>query len=75
VAIEQCQITCPALAILADPMRGAALKPDGLDALEAYVPQLEAVHIDGAGHNIRREQFARYMEVVRNFLDKVAVIA
>jgi len=36
------------------------------------VPQLETVHVAGAGHNIRREQFARYMEVVRGSLAKVA---
>ncbi len=29
---------------------------------------LEIVHIPGAGHNIRREQFAPYMEAITNFL-------
>ncbi|MBN1935764.1 MAG: alpha/beta hydrolase [Anaerolineae bacterium] len=73
-ATLQC-ITCSTLAIMADPERSAALRPDGLKALQSYVPQLEAVHIAGAGHNIRREQFARYMEVVRSFLDRVAAVA
>lgn len=32
------RITCPALVITADPARGAALKEDGLAALQAHVP-------------------------------------
>jgi len=66
------RIACPALVITADPTRGAALREDGLAALQAQVPQLETAHIPGAGHNIRREQFARYMEVVRAFLARWA---
>ena len=68
------KVTCPALAMRADPDLGAALKPEGLDALQAQVPQLEAVCISGAGHSIRREKFDRYMEVVRGFLTKVATM-
>ncbi|HEU5103057.1 MAG TPA: alpha/beta hydrolase, partial [Roseiflexaceae bacterium] len=62
------QITCPALVITADPARGAILNDDGVAALRALVPQLQVVHIPGAGHNIRREQFDRFMKVVRDSL-------
>ncbi|MGC8781775.1 MAG: alpha/beta fold hydrolase [Anaerolineae bacterium] len=62
------QIRCPALLITADPDRGAIVKPEDAAALQALVPQVKVVHIPGAGHNIRREQFARYMEVVEAFL-------
>lgn len=65
------RIACPALAIMADPKRGSALGAEAAAALQAMVPQLETVHVDGAGHNVRREQFARYMEIVRGFLIKV----
>jgi N-formylmaleamate deformylase len=68
------RITCPALVIQADPTR-SALREEGLAALQALVPQLEAVTIPGAGHNIRREQFARYMEVVCAFLAEHAGMA
>jgi N-formylmaleamate deformylase len=62
------RITCPALLITADPDRGAILTEDGAAALRARVPQLRIAHISRAGHNIRRDQFARYMDVVRTFL-------
>jgi pimeloyl-ACP methyl ester carboxylesterase len=62
------QITCPALLITADPEKGAIVKPENAAALQTLVPQMRVVHIPGAGHNIRREQFARYMEVVKSFL-------
>ena len=66
------RITCPALAVMADTERGSALSPEAAAALQAMVPHLETAHIAGAGHNVRREQFTRYMEVVRGFLAKVA---
>ena len=62
------RITCPVLLLTADLARGAALGPEGLTALQTLVPQLQPVHIEGAGHNIRREQFDRFLEVVRAFL-------
>ncbi len=62
------QITCPAVIISADKQLGAASSPEDIAALKAWVPQLQTAHIPGAGHNIRREQFARYMEVVQQAL-------
>ena len=62
------RITCPALLITADPERGAIVSAESAATLKALVPQLEIAHITEAGHNIRRDQFARYMEVVRGFL-------
>jgi pimeloyl-ACP methyl ester carboxylesterase len=62
------RITCPALLITADPARGAILTEEGANVLRAFVPQLQIAHIAGAGHNIRREQFGRFVEVVRAFL-------
>lgn len=61
-------VTCPILAITADLSRGAVLTPAGVEALRKLIPQLKDEHIEGAGHSIRREQFARYMEVVSGFL-------
>jgi N-formylmaleamate deformylase len=62
------RITCPVLLITADPERGAIFRPENVTTLEGVLPQLEVVHIPGAGHNVRREQFTRYLEVVRDFL-------
>jgi N-formylmaleamate deformylase len=61
-------IACPALLITADPSQGALVHSAHAAALTAIVPQLQVTHIAGAGHNIRREQPARYIEVVRRFL-------
>jgi len=62
------RITCPALLIASDPERGGIVTPENAIALKQLVPHLEIAHIPEAGHNIRRDQFARYMEVVRTFL-------
>jgi N-formylmaleamate deformylase len=62
------RITCPALLITADPALGAIVTQESAAALQALVPHLRIAHIPQAGHNIRRDQFDRYMEVVRAFL-------
>jgi pimeloyl-ACP methyl ester carboxylesterase len=62
------RITCPTLLITADPERGAIVTAEDAAALQALAPQAQVAHIAGAGHNIRREQPAAYMEVVRKFL-------
>jgi pimeloyl-ACP methyl ester carboxylesterase len=62
------RITCPALLITADPAHGAVLTETGAAALRTLVPQLQVARIQGAGHNIRREQFDHFMQVVRTFL-------
>jgi N-formylmaleamate deformylase len=69
------RITCPALLLTADPERGAIVTEEGATAMQALIPQFRVVHIPGAGHNIRREQFDRYNEVVRAFLAEVTATA
>ncbi|HEY0738505.1 MAG TPA: alpha/beta hydrolase [Herpetosiphonaceae bacterium] len=69
------RITCPALLITADPARGAVLTEEGTAALQGLVPQLQVVQIPEAGHNIRRERFNRFIEVVRDFLRTSATAA
>ena len=69
------RITCPVLLITADPARGAIVTAEGATDLQALAPQTHVVHIPGAGHNIRREQFDRYMEVVRAFLAETMAMA
>jgi pimeloyl-ACP methyl ester carboxylesterase len=62
------RITCPALLITADLDRGAIVRPEMAAAMQRQMPQLQIAHIPGAGHSIRREQFERYIAVVRSFL-------
>src|SRR5262249_14489821 len=62
------RIACPALLITADPARGAAATEASAAALQTLMPPLRVVHIAGAGHNIRRDQFDHFLDVVRTFL-------
>jgi len=62
------RITCPALLITGDPERGAIVNDESAAALKTLVPHLEIARVPQAGHNIRRDQFGRYIEVVRAFL-------
>ena len=62
------RIMCPALLITGDPARGAIVNPQSAAELRVLVPQLRIAHVPEAGHSIRRDQFARYMDLVRDFL-------
>lgn len=61
-------ITAPTLLITADSERGAIVTPNKVEELKERIPHLRVAHIPNAGHNIRRDQFDAYLEVVRNFL-------
>lgn len=60
-------ITCPALLIVADTALGAITSGEQADDLKTLIPQLKVEQIGKAGHSIRREQPARYLEIVRTF--------
>jgi N-formylmaleamate deformylase len=62
------RITCPVLAIASDLERGGILNAEGIAALQAAVPSIQVVHVAGAGHNIRREQPAAFLDAVAAFL-------
>jgi N-formylmaleamate deformylase len=62
------RIVCPALLITADVADGAIVTPEVAAEAVKLMPKGRTVYIAGAGHNIRREQFAAYMTAVREFL-------
>jgi N-formylmaleamate deformylase len=62
------EILCPTLLITSDPDLGALLGSEEVSSLKALVPHINHVRIAGAGHNIRREQYSRYVEAVTSFL-------
>jgi pimeloyl-ACP methyl ester carboxylesterase len=62
------QITCPVLLITADPERGAIVADNDVLELQKSLPHLEVIRISGAGHNIRRDQFIKYIDVTKQFL-------
>ena len=62
------RISAPALLLTGDIDRGAILGQDGVDALQALVPQVRVAHIAGGGHNLRRDQLAGFLAAVQAFL-------
>ncbi len=61
------KIQCDTLVIHGDEDRGGMLKQVVVDRLVRDNNSFSAHHIPGAGHNIRREQFALYLAAVRDF--------
>ncbi len=62
------RIACPTLFISAETKRGAASGEKDIAQLKTYIPHMKATHIAEAGHNIRREQFAKYLEGIQIFI-------
>lgn len=60
-------ITCPALLIIADTTLGAITSSTQANELKTLIPQLKIEQIGKAGHSIRRDQQARYIEALRAF--------
>lgn len=65
------RITCPALLITGDPQHGAIIAQHHATALKGLIPQLRIAQVANAGHNIRRDQFERFLEIVRAFLNEL----
>jgi pimeloyl-ACP methyl ester carboxylesterase len=64
------RITCPTLLLVADTSKGAIVTTDAVAEAFKLIKPLEVVQIQGAGHNIRREGYATYMQAVTEFLRK-----
>ncbi|MCE5208196.1 MAG: alpha/beta hydrolase [Chloroflexi bacterium] len=64
------QVKCPVLLITGDPLLGAIITQEVTDELKKMWKKPEIVHIEHAGHNIRRDQFELYHETVKKFLRK-----
>lgn len=62
------RIACPALLIAGDPALGGLIDGAAMADLQARLPQVRVAVVPGAGHNVRRDQFGRYLEAVRPFL-------
>ncbi len=65
-------IKAPTLLIRGDAERGSLVTPERAEAAMALNARIETVHIRGAGHNIRRENFADMLAAVRAFLLRAA---
>lgn len=67
------QITCPVLLITGDPAQGALVTPEFATSLAARWRHGRVAHIPGAGHCIRRDQPALFMQALRDFLADLAL--
>lgn len=66
------RITCPVLLIRSDPEQGGIVTAEHAAELQTLAPQARVAHVPDAGHSIRRDQFARYVDAVRAFLAEPA---
>jgi len=60
----------PVLLITADNSLGSIVTPETAEEAKRLCPSLTVLRLEGAGHNIRREAFERFVEAVRAFLAK-----
>jgi pimeloyl-ACP methyl ester carboxylesterase len=65
------KVTCPILLITGDPELGAIVTSEVAQEAASLWRDGKVVHISGAGHNIRRERYETYIEVVATFLQQV----
>jgi pimeloyl-ACP methyl ester carboxylesterase len=61
-------IQCPTLLVTGDEQRGALVTEALRREIEADYEWIQTQHLEGAGHNIRREQFEAFVALVRAFL-------
>ena len=66
------KVKVPVLLITSDPELGGIVTPEVAEEAKRLLPSMKVVRLSGAGHNVRREQFARFLEVVRAFLKEHA---
>lgn len=66
------KVTVPMLLITSDPDQGGIVTPEVAEEAKRLLPSLRVVRLSPAGHNVRREQFGRFLEVVRAFLKENA---
>jgi pimeloyl-ACP methyl ester carboxylesterase len=61
-------ITVPTLLMYGEEGFGGIVTKEIAAEVRSLNPRITTTQIDGAGHNIRRENFDDYMQVVRSFL-------
>ena len=62
------KVQCDALLIYGDEKLGGMLKQPVVDEIIGRNEVFRAAHIKGAGHNIRREQFEAFLNVLKREL-------
>lgn len=65
---EVTRIAAPTLVVHGEARLGSLITPTICEELRALNPNIRTVEIAGAGHNVRRENFAGFLAAVRPFL-------
>jgi len=66
------RITCPVLLLTGDNDLGALTTPEAAAEVVRIGRRVQHVHIDGAGHSLRRDQFEAVLRAVQGFLSDLA---
>ena len=62
------RVKVPTLLITSDPERGGIVTPAASNEAKQILPTLQVIRLEGAGHDIRREQFDPFLAAVQSFL-------
>lgn len=65
------RITCPALILTGENRREAIVTPSLASELQRINSRCQVVHIEGTGHNIRRDCFTHFINAVITFLKEL----
>jgi pimeloyl-ACP methyl ester carboxylesterase len=63
-------LRCPTLLVTGDTERGALVSSATADEACSLLPELEVLHLAGAGHCVHRDQFDGYLFGLRRFLEE-----
>ena len=58
-------VSCPVLLLTGEPALSAIITEAQAEALTAWLPQLRRIHLAGAGHCLRCDQFEAYLTALR----------
>lgn len=64
------RIACPVLLVWSESTRGGIVTAEAAQLAASLNPNIQAVHVPNAGHNIRRENFEQYISAVKAFLSE-----
>jgi pimeloyl-ACP methyl ester carboxylesterase len=64
--------TCPMLLITADPEAGAIVTEETAQYVKSNHPNVDVLHIPGAGHSIQREKYPETLQAIEEFIKKIS---
>lgn len=65
------KITCPTLLLTGDVAKGSIVSAEDAQIAAGLSPAIRVANIPGVGHNLRRENYPLFMQLVRDFLSEL----